>query len=54
MKRRAFIKNSGLSCFLLGMEGIPGFINKTLIALKFSLQKNKILVVIFQRGLWMD
>lgn len=50
--RRAFLKNSGLAMFGIGLGGVPNFVLKAAESFKQEnvYKKNKILVCIFQRG----
>lgn len=50
--RRAFLKNSSLAMFGIGLGGVPGFVLKAAESFKHDnlFKKNKILVCIFQRG----
>jgi uncharacterized protein (DUF1501 family) len=47
--RRFFIKQGGIAFFGLGMTSVPDFVKKAITAQK-KVNKNKILVCIFQRG----
>jgi len=50
--RRAFLKNTGLAMFGIGLGGVPGFVVKAAESFKQQnlYKKNKILICIFQRG----
>ena len=50
--RKAFLKQTGLALFSIGVGGVPGFLSKAAGSDKLlrPYKKNKILVFIFQRG----